>query len=319
MEKLTYLEAIRTEIRVRHYSYQTEKSYLYWNRYFIRHCNIRHGADITPALIEHFLCFLAVQCKVSASTQKQALCAIVFACRYVLKIEPNKLQFPYAKAPKRIPQVLSNQEAKLIINHLSGYHYLIGAILFGSGLRLKEALNLRIKDIDLSIKSIFVCQGKGQKDRVCMLPNQLIDGLKPQMIHVKKIHEADLADGFGLASLPISLIRKYRSNASKFHWQYIFPASRRCIHPSDNYVCRHHIHPTAFSRALRQATINSNLVKRVTAHTFRHSFATSLLLKGHDIRTIQELLGHSDVKTTEIYTHVIGGHYTGVVSPLDSL
>jgi integron integrase len=319
MGQLTFLEAIRTEIRVRHYSYQTEKSYLYWNRYFIRHCNIRHGADITPALIEQFLCFLAVECEVSASTQKQALCAIVFACRHVLKIEPNELQFPYAKAPKRIPQVLSNEEAKLIISNLSGYHYLIGAILFGSGLRLKEALKLRVKDIDLTTKSIFVYRGKGQKDRACMLPNGLIDVLKSQMNQVKKLHEADLSDGFGLASLPISLIRKYRSNASKFHWQYIFPASRRCMHPSDNYVCRHHIHPTAFSRALRQATTNCGIDKRVTAHTFRHSFATSLLLKGHDIRTIQELLGHSDVKTTEIYTHVIGGHHTGVISPLDSL
>ncbi len=319
MGQATYIEAIRAEIRVRHYSYQTEKSYLYWNRYFIRHCNIRHGDDITPALIEHFLCFLAVQCKVSASTQKQALCAIIFACRHVLKIETKELQFPYAKTPQRIPQVLSSDEAKLIISFLSNYHHLIGSILFGAGLRLKEALRLRIKDIDLSTKSIFVYQGKGQKDRVCMLPNGLVDELTLQISHVKKIHDRDLAEGFGLASLPISLIKKYRSSAAKFHWQYIFPASRRCIHPSDKYVCRHHIHPTAFSRELRKATTKSNTNKRVTAHTFRHSFATSLLLKGHDIRTIQELLGHSDVKTTQIYTHVIGGHHTGVISPLDNL
>ncbi len=205
----------------------------------------------------------------------------------------------------------------MIINQLPNYHHLIGAILFGSGLRLKEALWIRIKDIDFKEKSIFVYQGKGQKDRICMLPQTIISQLNVQITHVKAIHDHDLAAGFGLASLPISLMRKYQNSAAQFHWQYLFPASRRCVHPSDHYICRHHIHPTAFSRELRQATKRAQINKRVTAHTFRHSFATCLLRKGYDIRTIQEMLGHTDVKTTQIYTHVIGGHYSGVISPLD--
>lgn len=264
------------------------------------------------------MCFLAEQCGVSASTQKQALCAIVFACRYVLKMDTAGLNFPYAKAPKRIPQVLSIGEAKCVIGHLAGNHYLIAALLFGSGLRLKEVLRLRIKDIDLSSKTVFVHQGKGNKDRVCLLPSELVLPLKGQIESVKSVHNGDLRAGYGLASLPISLIRKYRSSANKFHWQFIFPASRRCIHPSDDYICRHHIHQTAFSKALSVAVKQTQIDKRVTAHTFRHSFATALLRKGYDLRTIQELLGHTDIKTTQIYTHVVGAHTSGVVSPFDS-
>jgi integron integrase len=230
------------------------------------------------------------------------------------------LNFPYAKAPKRIPQVLSVEQAKDIIKNLAGSHYLIAALLFGSGLRLKEALRLRVKDIDLSAKSIFIHQGKGKgnKDRVCILPAELGLPLKLQIEWVKSVHLKDLQAGYGLASLPISLIRKYRESAKKFHWQFVFPASRRCIHPSDSYICRHHIHPSAFSKALRVATKESKIDKRVTAHTFRHSFATALLRRGYDLRTIQELLGHTDIKTTQIYTHVVGAHTSGVVSPFDS-
>ncbi len=318
MKESGYISAIRTEIRVRHYSYQTEKSYLYWNRYFINYCQISHGSEISASKIGQFLCYIAEQCNVSASTQKQALCALVFACRFVLKMDTAGLDFPYAKAPKRIPQVLSAEEAKQIISQLYGYHYLIAGILFGSGLRLKEALRLRVKDIDLTEKSIFVHQGKGNKDRVCILPSELILPLKAQIESVKSVHNSDLRAGFGLASLPISLIKKYRNSAKKFYWQFVFPASRRCLHPSDDYICRHHIHPTAFSKALRLATKQAAIDKRVTAHTFRHSFATALLRKGYDLRTIQELLGHTDIKTTQIYTHVIGTHTSGVVSPFDA-
>nr|WP_283105741.1 integron integrase [Shewanella kaireitica] len=313
-----YISAIRTEIRVRHYSYQTEKSYLYWNRYFINYCQISHGSEISASKIGQFLCYIAEQCNVSASTQKQALCAIVFACRYVLKMDTSGLDFPYAKAPKRIPQVLSTEEAKQIIGQMSGDHFLIAAILFGAGLRLKEALRIRVKDIDLNNKSIFIHQGKGKKDRVCILPNELISPLELQIEKVRKIHNKDYKAGFGMAALPISLIKKYGASARKFHWQFFFPATRRCIHPSDGYICRHHIHPTAFSKALRLATKKAAIDKRVTAHTFRHSFATALLRKGYDLRTIQELMGHTDIKTTQIYTHVIGTHTSGVVSPFDS-
>ncbi|QYJ88008.1 integron integrase [Shewanella mesophila] len=303
MTKPSFIEAIREQIRVRHYSLQTEKSYLYWVRYLIRYSQVQRASELTPSHIEFFLYHLSSQRGVSASTQKQALCAIVFVFKHVLRVDPDVLTFPYAKAPTRVPQVLDNQQAKLIINQMSGEYNMIASILYGSGLRLNEALRLRGRDIDFVHRTIFVFRGKGQKDRVYLLPSSTIDSLKGQIEKVKGVHHKDIEAGFGFASLPTSLFRKYKQSIKQFHWQYIFPASRLCVHPVDGYICRHHIHPSAFGRALRVATEQAQVGKRVTAHTFRHSFATQLLLHGTDIRTVQEQLGHKDLKTTQIYTN----------------
>ncbi|WP_163931939.1 integron integrase [Paraferrimonas sp. SM1919] len=317
MANLGFIAAVREQIRVRHYSLQTEKSYLYWLRYFIRYCGVRSAGELTPTHVERFLYYLSSQRKVSASTQKQALCALVFAYKHVLKTETENLQFPYAKGPTRVPQVLSAEEAKRVIQLLRGEHQLIASILYGSGLRLNEALRLRVKDIDIHSGTIFVFRGKGQKDRMCILPEALIDPLKQQIDRVREIHADDLDAGFGYTSVPASLFRKYKQSLKQFHWQYLFPSTGRCVHPHDGYICRHHIHPTAFGKALRQAVKVANLTKIVTAHTFRHTFATQLLVHGADIRSVQEQLGHSDLKTTQIYTHAAGLNQSGLVSPID--
>jgi integron integrase len=317
MAETRYLETIRKQIRVRHYSYQTEKSYLYWNRYFIRHFKFSAAKQMSPTHIEQFLSFLANDKQVSSSTQQQALCALVFAFKHVLAINTDNLQFPYAKAPTRIPQVLTDAEAKLVIDHLQGKYQLIGSLLYGAGLRLSEALSVRLKDIDFENRTLFVFRGKGKKDRVCILPKITIDPIQQQIQHVRNTHLHDLSQGLGMASLPASLLKKFGTSAKLLHWQYLFPSVHCVSHPVNGYMCRHHIEPTTFGKALRKAVYKTNITKRITAHTFRHSFATNLLRRGHDIRTVQELLGHNDVKTTQIYTHVAGLHQTGVQSPMD--
>ncbi|WP_394203530.1 integron integrase [Shewanella waksmanii] len=317
MSKLGFLEAIRNAIRIRHYSYQTEKSYLSWNRCIIRFHQINNARELIVKHIEDFLTYIAVHRKVSSSTQQQALCAIVFAYKHVLNIDTQALNYAYAKQPVRLPQVLNEDEAMTIIGALPAKYSLIASILFGGGLRLNEALKLRVKDVDFTDNSLFIFRGKGRKDRKTILPKGLNERLKTHLELVKLIHERDLSDGHGIASLPSALLRKYQHNAKQWYWQYIFPASHRCLHPTDGYVCRHHIHPTAFTRALRSAVKDVGIEKRVTAHTFRHSIATSILKSGADIRTLQELLGHKDIKTTQIYTHVAGLHQSGIVSPFD--
>lgn len=317
MSEPGFIEAIRNAIRVRHYSYQTEKSYLYWNRYIIKFHQLTHARELNVTHIERFLTYIAVNRQVSSSTQQQALCAIVFAFKHVLNIDTQALNFAYAKQPVRVPQVLTEDEAMTIIAALPAKYRLIASVLFGGGLRLNEALKLRVKDVDFTNSSLFVFRGKGQKDRITILPKGINTPLKEHLERVKLIHQRDLSEGYGLASLPPALLRKYQHSAKQWYWQYIFPASHRCIHPIDGYVCRHHLHPTAFSRALRISVKSVGIEKRVTAHTFRHSFATSVLKSGADIRTLQEMLGHKDVKTTQIYTHVAGLHQSGIVSPFD--
>ncbi|CAM2982801.1 integron integrase [Moritella viscosa] len=314
-----FLESIRTEIKTKHYSYKTEKVYIYWVKQFIIFNNKRHPETMGNTEIEGFLNYLAVKRKVSASTQNIALCAIIFMYRHVLKQDIKDLKYDFTKKPKRLPTVLFPSEVEKILKHMSGQYYLITALLYGGGFRLNEALSLRIKDIDLINKSIFIFKGKGNKDRYTLLPESLIPMIKQQMEHAKAIHEKDISHGFGSTSLPTSLHRKYKSSLHTYTWQYLFPSTTRCIHPHDNYVCRHHIHDTAYSKKLRAAVVASKITKRVTAHTFRHSFATQLLSSGSDIRTVQELLGHSDIKTTELYTHVIGNKRAGTPSPIDTL
>ncbi|MBV7316216.1 integron integrase [Shewanella sp. NIFS-20-20] len=314
-----FIESIRAELRVRRYSLQTEKVYLYWTRQFIYFHNKKHPIDMGNQEIEQFLSSLANIRQVSSATQNQALCALIFMYKHIIKREINGLAYSFTKKPQRMPTVLSQAEVQQILANLSGKYWLITALLYGCGLRINEALKLRIKDINFDNHTLFVFRGKGGKDRYSILPHSLDSILTKQIEQAKQIHQLDQCEGFGLTSLPASLIRKYGSAANDLSWQYIFPSSVRCEHPYDGYVCRHHLHETAYRKQLRQAVIMSGIAKRVTSHTFRHSFATQILRSGADIRTVQDLLGHADVKTTEIYTHVLGTRFVNTESPVDHL
>ena len=319
MKPSPFIEHVRSELRTRHYSLRTEKTYLYWIRHFILFSDKRHPETMGNLEIERFLNYLAVHRRVSPATQNQALCALIFMYRYVIKRNIENLAYGFAKRPKNVPTVLSSQEVDHILQKLQGKYWLMTALLYGCGFRIHEALALRIKDIDLLHHSIFIFRGKGRKDRYTLLPSTLIPSIQQQMIEAKNIHEADLSEGYGFTSIDSSLKRKYGKALMDFSWQYLFPSSTRCRHPYDNYICRHHIHGTAYAKQLRKAVKMSGINKRVTAHTFRHSFATNLLMNGSDIRTVQELLGHSDIRTTEIYTHVVGQRRAGTISPVDAL
>jgi integron integrase len=319
MAKSVFLEQVRVCLRTKHYSIRTEKTYLHWIKRYILFHNKQHPRNLTSIELSQFLSYLAVTCKVSSSTQNQALCAIIFMYKHVLEMELGKFNFKFAKKPKPLPKVISPEESLAVLNQLKGVHQLIGYLLYGSGLRMNEALSLRVKDIDFYNQSIFVFQGKGKKDRVTLLPKFLIDRLRTQIEIVKQLHEQDLENGFGMTSLPPALVRKYKNSVKTLPWQYVFPSAKICKHPYDNYFCRHHLHHSTFSKSLTMATRSSGVMKRVTAHTFRHSFATRLLETGTDIRTVQELLGHEDLKTTQIYTHVLGNKNAGTLSPIDML
>jgi integron integrase len=313
-----FLESIRQILRTKHYSIQTEKAYLLWIKRFILFNQKRHPKDMGEEEISNYLTHLAVDRQVTSSTQNLALCSIVFMYKHVferqLTLLPDTIR---AKAPKRVPTVLSNQEATEIINELKQPYRLIFSLLYGSGLRKAELLALRVKDIDFSGNSIYVFRGKGAKDRVTLLPHVLIEPLKSQINKVETLHLKDLTEGEGKTSLPSGLSRKYPKAITQLKWQYLFPSTMRCKHPTDGYYCRNHLHWTSLTKALSAAVLKTGIRKHVTAHTFRHSFATQLLLNGADIRTVQELLGHNDLKTTQIYTHVIGKHLSGTLSPID--
>ena len=318
MSKSPFLENVRHLLRMKHYSIHTEKSYLLWIKRFILFNQKRHPKDMGEEEISNYMSYLAVNRRVTSSTQNLALCAIVFMYKHVFERELTLLSDTVrAKAPKRVPMVLSNQEATAIISELKAPYQLMFSLLYGSGLRKAELLRLRIKDIDFSSNSIYVFRGKGAKDRMTLLPQSLVSSLKTHINYVESIHKKDLAEGEGKTSLPSGLARKYPKAITQFKWQYLFPSTVRCQHPTDGYFCRHHRHWSALTKVLRDAVTKTGIRKHVTAHTFRHSFATQLLLNGADIRTVQELLGHNDLKTTQIYTHVIGQHSSGTLSPID--
>ncbi len=312
-----FLETVRTELRTRRYSLKTEKVYLTWIKSFILFNDKKHPNKMGNHEIERFLNHLAINRQVSAATQDQALCAIIFLYRYVVKKEIHGLNYSFTKREQCIPSVLTHHEAKKILSHMTGTHWLIASILYGSGLRINEALSLRVKDINLADNTIFVFRGKGKKDRYSILPKSLNHAIANQIDKVKAIHNKDVSEGHGFTSLPPALMRKYKNALKDFSWQYLFPSTTRCVHPYDGYVCRHHLHESAFRKHLRKAVLCADIGKRVKAHTFRHSFATELLRNGTDIRTVQELLGHTDLKTTEIYTHVVGSRFSHTVSPID--
>jgi integron integrase len=317
MAKSPFIESIRVVLRTKHYSLQTEKAYLHWIRRFIYFSGKRHPKDMGELEVEHFLTHLAMTLKVSPTTQNQALCAIIFMYRHVLDMDLTNMSFQFAKTPVRVPEVLSHCDAIAVIDNLRGVHHTIGTLMYGAGFRISEVLKLRIKDFDFTRSTIFIFRSKGQKDRMTLFPELAKDAIAKQIQKVKNIHEKDVNDGYGLTSLPPSLLRKYGKSATDLPWQYVFPSTTRCVHPYDGYVCRHHLHQTTFRKALKQAVQSTHILKRVTSHTFRHSFATRLLETGHDIRVVQELLGHDDVKTTQVYTHVLGKHKSGAISPMD--
>jgi len=312
-----FLELVRNELRTRRYSLRTEKVYLHWIKAFILFNDKKHPKDMGNHEIERYLNNLAVNRQVSAATQNQALCAIIFLYRYIINRDISDLRYSFTKREKTMPAVLTHEEATTIISKLTSTHKLIASILYGCGLRINEALQLRIKDINLADCTLFIFRGKGKKDRYTLLPKSLIPAIEIQIKKVKQIHDKDLREGFGLSSLPPALLRKYSSAAKDISWQYLLPSTTRCVHPYDGYICRHHIHGSAFRKQLRQAVLKSDITKHVKAHTFRHSFATQLLKNGSDIRTVQELLGHTDLRTTEIYTHVVGTRFSHTMSPLD--
>jgi len=314
------LDRLHEAIRVRHLSPRTEEAYRHWIKRYLFFHRLRHPDAMGEAEINAFLSHLAVRERVSASTQNQALAALLFLYRHVLKREIGDLgQVIRAKRPRRLPVVLSRDEVKAVLANLSGDKWLMASLLYGAGLRLMECLRLRIQDLDFARSEITVRDGKGAKDRITLLPQSLIAPLRDHLRQVKAIHERDLAEGWGRVALPTALDRKYPNAPAEWRWQWVFPQENRWINPETKDQGRHHVDDSLIQKAVKDAVTAARLAKRATCHTFRHSFATHLLEAGYDIRTVQELLGHSDVKTTMIYTHVLNRGPAGVRSPVDGL
>lgn len=314
------LDQVRGKIRVKHYSIRTEQAYVDWIKRFVFHFDKRHPRDVGAMEVERFLTHLAVEGRVAASKQNQAKSALLFLYREVLAQELPRLDnVERAKQPQRLPVVLTQAEVQALLSRLTDTQWLIASLLYGTGMRVLEGARLCVKDIEFSRKEILVRDGKGYKDRVTMLPLALVNPLKEHLKRVKDLHEKELAEGFGKVYLPYALEKKYPNAAAEWMWQYVFPASKRSVDPRSGEERRHHVHDQAIQRAIRQAARDANLTKPATPHTLRHSFATHLLQGGYDIRTVQELLGHKDVTTTMIYTHVLDKGGKGVTSPLDIL
>ena len=316
------VDQVRQRIRTLHYSIRTEETYVDWIRRFILFHDKRHPKEMGAAEVEAFLSHLAVARRVSASTQNQARSALLFLYAQVLQIELPWLDgVVQAKKPERLPVVLTREEVAAVLTRMSGVPRLAADMLYGAGLRLMEALRLRIKDVDFARGEILVRDGKGAKDRVTMLPGAVRASLQAHLARVEAQHRSDLEEGFGTVYLPYALARKYPNANRAWGWQYVFPSSNRSIDPREpeSPPRRHHIDEKTVQRAMKQAVWDARLVKPATPHTLRHSFATHLLEGGYDIRTVQELLGHSDVSTTMIYTHVLNRGGRGVVSPIDQM
>jgi len=312
------LDLVRQAIRIKHYSIRTEESYVNWIRRFILFHQKRHPSQMGVPEIEAFLTDLAVNQHVAASTQNQALSAIIFLYKEVLNLELEaRVQAQRAKSPQHLPVVLSQEETRRLLEQIDGTHLLMARLLYGSGLRLMECLRLRVKDVDFEQHQIIVRDGKGEKDRSTLLPEGVVSDLQRHLRHVRLIHEDDLHDGFGAVYLPYALERKYPNAAHEWGWQWIFPASKRSLDPRSGMERRHHADESSLQKAIRTAARKAGLLKPVGPHTLRHCFATHLLEAGYDIRTIQELLGHKDVTTTMIYTHVLNRGPMAVKSPLD--
>tara|TARA_R110002072_G_scaffold30092_2_gene94231 strand:- start:17170 stop:18141 length:972 start_codon:yes stop_codon:yes gene_type:complete len=314
------LEQVRQKIRFLHYSRKTEQSYVQWIRRYILFHGKRHPKELGGEELSSFLNYLANKENVSASTQNQALSAIIFLYKQILDIDVGEIpEFQYARKPKRLPVVLTQNEVKRVFEYLNEPHKTMVGLMYGAGLRLNECLELRMLDVDIERCEITVRRGKGNKDRRTLLPEFVIPGLKLAIDKAQQFHEIDKIKGITHVHMPDALVRKYPNAGKQLKWQYIFASHKTSTDPITRNIGRHHIHTKSVSRAISNAVRKANIMKHVTAHVFRHSFATHLLENGYDIRTVQELMGHSNVNTTMIYTHVLnkGGH--GVKSPLDNL
>jgi len=313
-----FLNTIREKIRIKHYSYKTEKAYVDWAERFIRFHGIRHPAEMGADEVAAFITHLAVEKNVSASTQDQALHALLFMYEHVVGVKLEHVDFLRSKKSKHIPDVLSQEEVKKILGRLRGVYYIIGRLLYGSGMRLMECMRLRVKDINFEMQTVTVRDPKNNKDRVTVLPSSVIE---PLLTHLKRVaiqHEEDLRLGFGSVELPYALANKYKNAQYEWDWQYVFPAGDYSTDLRSGVVRRHHLYETSVQKQIRRAALEAGITKPCGPHILRHSFATHLLQGGYDIRKIQELLGHQDLKTTMVYTHVaiVGA---GIKSPADCL
>jgi integron integrase len=302
-----------------HYSYRTEETYLHWMKRFILFSGKRHPRSLGAQEVTAFLNYLALERRVSAATQNQALSALLFLYKEVLSEPLPWLDgIEHARRPIRRPTVLTSAEMQSLLSRMRGTRWIMASLLYGAGLRLRECLKLRVKDVDFGYRQILVRDGKGGKDRVTILPASVIQPLEAHLVEVKALHERDIADGCGDVELPDAISRKYPRAPYEWGWKFVFPSHRRSVDPRTGAIRRHHLYENYLTRGVKLAARAAGLAKHVSCHTLRHSFATHLLERGYDIRTVQELLGHSDVSTTMIYTHVLNKGGRGVVSPLDS-
>ena len=316
-----HFNSLIAQVRTKNYAIRTEQAYEHWVARYIAYHEMKDPATLDGSAVASFLNYLVVNRRVSSSTQSQALSALVFFYKYALKNELGDIgHFNHSRKPRRLPVVLSKDEVLELFSNISiKKHLLMANLMYGCGLRLMECVRLRIFDVDFAYNQIFIRNAKGNKDRVVPLPRSLVNALQKQIEAVKKIHKEDLENGFGEVYLPYALERKYPNAAKEFGWQYLFPATKVSVDPRSQKVRRHHIYETSLQKQIKLAAKRAGIYKRVTSHTFRHSFATHLLENGSDIRTVQELLGHADVSTTMIYTHVLNKPGVSVVSPLDRL
>ena len=314
------LDQVRDAIRRKHYSYRTEEAYVFWVKRFVFFSGKRHPRELDNDHVTAFLNHLARERDVAAATQNQALSALLFLYKEVLAQPMGWLdEVDKAKRPARVPTVLTCAEVRRLLAHLDGTKWLMASLIYGAGLRLRECLKLRVKDIDFDYSQVIVRDGKGGKDRVTILPERLAEPLRQHLARVKPLHEKDLAEGYGDVELPDAILHKYPKAAYEPGWKFVFPSYKRSIDPRTGVIRRHHVYDDVPGRAVKQAARAAGIVKHVSCHTLRHSFATHLLEHGYDIRTVQELVGHSSVETTMIYTHVMNKGGRGVKSPLDTM
>jgi integron integrase len=312
------LDQVRIAIRLRNYSYETEKSYVYWVKKYIFLHNVKHPSEMGADEIRGFLTHLAINKQVAPSTQNQALCALLFLYREVLGIKIDWVDgFTLAKRQKRLPVVLTKEEVNAVLSRMKGEAWLMASLLYGSGLRLSECLDLRVKDIDFGYKQITVREDKGGKDRYTVLPEKVIEPLQKHLLGVKTLHERDLKAGLGQVTLPYALAEKYPNAAREWKWQYVFPSQTLSRDPRTGRIGRHHLSESVVQKSFKLALNDAGITKHASPHTLRHCFATHLLVSGYDIRTVQDLLGHKEVSTTMIYTHVMQRGGRGVHSPMD--
>ena len=313
------LSNVRNVMRTRHYSLQTEKTYVYWIKKYIFFHNVRHPKEMGAAEVSAFLTHLAVEQNVAAATQNQAMFALLFLYKEVLLIDLDYVggAFTSAKKSERVPVVFTPAEAKAVLSNLSGVNWMMANLLYGAGLRLKECLRLRVKDVDFGYKQLTVRDGKGGKDRFTILPEKMLEPLQAHLEIIRRQHENDLKAGFGRVHLPFAFDKKQPNAAFEWKWQYVFPSAKFSRDPRSEQMGRHHLSESGLQKAIKISIQKAGIEKHASCHTFRHSFATHLLQQGYDIRTIQDLLGHKELTTTMIYTHVLLQNKLGVRSPVD--